>query len=386
MSQADELLNSLSEEDIMPLLSNPDTEPHIVIGEDRIVAVPEELKRIAVQYDHDVETVTFDCPRYWDGLDMSELSIYINYRRKDKVKGCYRAENIVVDADNDRIMHFDWTISRNVSLTVGPIQFLVCVRKADEDGYEKNHWNSELNEEMYVSEGLECEELIIEPYPDIISQLNAEVEEAKNILLEAGTQSAANAKISEANAKTSEENAKISETHAVEYMNLAATSEKNAKTSEINSATSEANAKQSEENAAESETAAQESAELADDYSKMSKSYAVGGSGVRDGEDTDNSKYYSEVAQDIYNESLNLLNDCEQELVDLNARAIGTEFMVNYETGNLEYISPLYYFNVNTATGNLEWSTDAPAPDTIEAATATDTEIAEMLDEVFYGS
>ena len=185
MSKADELLNSLSENDISLQLANPETEPHIVIGEDRIISVPEELRRIAVQYDHDVETVTFDCPRYWDGLDMSELSIYINYMRKDRYVACYKATDIVVDNADPNIMHFNWTVSRNVSEVKGELKFLVCIKKGDSEGYEVNHWNSELNTEMYISEGLEVEPSIFDPYPDIISQWEDEVQRVKDILLAA---------------------------------------------------------------------------------------------------------------------------------------------------------------------------------------------------------
>lgn len=185
MSKADELLNSLSENDISLQLANPETEPHIVIGEDRIISVPEELRRIAVQFDHDVETVTFDCPRYWDGLDMSELSIYINYMRKDRYVACYKATDIVVDNADPNIMHFNWTVSRNVSEVKGELKFLVCIKKGDSEGYEVNHWNSELNSEMYISEGLEVEPSIFDPYPDIISQWEDEVQRVKDILLAA---------------------------------------------------------------------------------------------------------------------------------------------------------------------------------------------------------
>lgn len=185
MSQADELLNSLSEGDVSLQLVNPETEPHIVIGDDRIVSVPKELQRIAVQYDHDVETVTFDCPRYWDGLDMSEMSIYINYMRKDRYVACYKATDITVDAADSNIMHFNWTISRNVTEVKGELKFLVCIKKGDAEGYEVNHWNSELNTEMYISEGLEVEPSIFDPYPDIIAQWEDEVQRVKDILLEA---------------------------------------------------------------------------------------------------------------------------------------------------------------------------------------------------------
>lgn len=185
MSKADELLNSLSDEDVSLQLVNPETEPHIVIGDDRIVSVPKELQRIAVQYDHDVETVTFDCPRYWDDLDMSKMSIYINYMRKDRYVACYKATDITVDTADSNTMHFNWTISRNVSEVKGELKFLVCIKKGDAEGYEVNHWNSELNNEMYISEGLEVEPSIFDPYPDIIAQWEDEVQRVKDILLEA---------------------------------------------------------------------------------------------------------------------------------------------------------------------------------------------------------
>lgn len=184
MSQAYELLNSLADATPSLQLANPETEPHILISNDRVVTVPKELQRIAVQYDHDVETVTFDCPRYWDGLDMSELRVYVNYMRRDRVVGCYLAQNVTVDTTDSAIMHFDWTISRNVSQVAGEIKFLVCIKKGDSEGNEVNHWNSELNNQMYVSEGLEVGNEFFDDYPDIILQWEEDVQRVKDELIE----------------------------------------------------------------------------------------------------------------------------------------------------------------------------------------------------------
>ena len=173
MSKAENLLNSLN---TPSGLANESEEPHIIIGYDRVVTVPDQLKRLAVQHDHDVETVTFDCPRYWDEHDMSKMSVYINYLRSDTYQAAYKVPTVTVDANNSSIMHFDWTISRNVSSVTGKIVFLVCVKKTDADGNESNHWNSELCKDCYVSEGLEpnAEELK-EAYPDIIEQWHQEL-------------------------------------------------------------------------------------------------------------------------------------------------------------------------------------------------------------------
>lgn len=171
MSKAEELLNGIPEDDISLYTADPASESLIVINSDRTITVPAELKRIAVQYDHNIETVTFQCPRYWDGHDMSEMVVYINYKLPDNTLGCYVVDNVTVDESNDGLMYFDWTVSRNVTQHKGNISFLVCIKKVDQIGYESNHWNSELNKDLYISEGLECEESIVDEYPDVLTQI-----------------------------------------------------------------------------------------------------------------------------------------------------------------------------------------------------------------------
>lgn len=179
-STAEEMLNNLTDDEIAAYTATPDDERHIVVDENRKITVPDELKRIAVQYDHNIETVTFDCIRYWDGHDMSTMHVYINYMLNNKALGSYLAEDVTVDPDDENIIHFTWTISRNVTQVVGPVTFLVCVKRVDEDGNEVNHWNSELNKEMFVNQGLECGEPIAEDYPDIIEKILTKLENQEN--------------------------------------------------------------------------------------------------------------------------------------------------------------------------------------------------------------
>ena len=183
MSQAEELLNSI-EEEVTSYTTNPETEEHIVIGEDRFIIVPDALRRIAVQYDHKVETVTFDCPRYWDGYDLTLTYIYVNYLKPDKTKGVYLAKNVRVDDNDSSIFHFDWIIGRELTSVNGPISFLVCAIQTNEEGYRSLQWNSEINNQMTISNGLECTDVLTEDYPDIITDLLTRMD---NILLGDGT-------------------------------------------------------------------------------------------------------------------------------------------------------------------------------------------------------
>lgn len=181
MSKAEDLLDEVYSANAILSLANESEEAHIVIGDDRRITVPSELKRLAVQHDHNVETVTFDCPRYWDEHDMSTMNVYINYLRVDKEVGVFKAENVAVDADDSSIMHFDWTISRNVTEVNGNLTFIVCVKNTDADGVERNHWNSELCRECYISEGLEMDgEIFTELYTDVIEQWYKDVLESIN--------------------------------------------------------------------------------------------------------------------------------------------------------------------------------------------------------------
>lgn len=143
MATADELLR----DDII----QPDPEGHIVIAGDRRIFIPDNLKRLGVQYDHNIETVIFDCPRYWDNHDMSEMVVYIIYTRSDGHTGRYPARNITADGD---IMHFEWTISRDVTGVSGELSFLVSTEQTADGGIEEHRWSSELTHDAYISPGM----------------------------------------------------------------------------------------------------------------------------------------------------------------------------------------------------------------------------------------
>lgn len=180
MSQADILLANSEEESsgyAYPMDSSK--EEHIVIKPDRYIVVPESLRKIAVQHDHNSETVTFDCPKYWDGVDMSTKKIYINYMRADEVPGSYMCSpdtngDVVATTDpkDPSMMHFTWKLSGHVTAVNGIISFLVCIKEATNTGKESFHWNTELCQELKISKGFETDEMYSEPQnADVITQI-----------------------------------------------------------------------------------------------------------------------------------------------------------------------------------------------------------------------
>ena len=147
----------------------------LIIDEQRFITVPESMRKLGVQFDHNAEIVPFVCPRYWDGTDMLNMAVYINYICADKTMGSCAARNVRADDTDNNLMRFDWVVNNHITSKKGKITFLVCIKQTNSDGSLSYHWNSELNSDMHISEGLECEEDIIEKYPDIITDLLAKM-------------------------------------------------------------------------------------------------------------------------------------------------------------------------------------------------------------------
>lgn len=87
---------------------------------------------------------------------------------------------------------------------------------------------------------------------------------------------------------------------------------------------------------------------------ELSKSYAMGGTGVRVNEDTDNSKYYSNVSR---SEALNakaIMEGSKEILEEVRLHGVYTAFSVDFTTGEVEYVSPSFDFKVNKETGELD--------------------------------
>lgn len=141
-------------------------EPHIVIGSDRSITVPKELRSIAVQYDHNIETVTFDCPRYWDGNDMSSMTVNINFVRSDGHEGTYVCKEVTIDATDPDIIHFDWTVSREVTEASGKLTVIVCLKKDNAGGLTSQVWHSQRCETFSVLPGLLCDSVTIPSDPE----------------------------------------------------------------------------------------------------------------------------------------------------------------------------------------------------------------------------
>ena len=85
----------------------------------------------------------------------------------------------------------------------------------------------------------------------------------------------------------------------------------------------------------------------------LSQSYAKGGTGIRDGEETDNSKYYSNVSKSMSLETKKAGEDALAILDEVKKHGVYTVFDANFETGELVYESPKYEFEIDKESGEL---------------------------------
>ena len=104
------------------------------------------------------------------------------------------------------------------------------------------------------------------------------------------------------------------------------------------------------------------SASNAETSATQAQSYAIGGTGTRDNENTDNAKYYKEQAQSVGNAVPTYLSQIsaagESQLSRIqNALDDATvNFQVDLSTGHLNYTGcSSFVFDVNETNGHLEW-------------------------------
>ncbi|MGN0252304.1 MAG: DUF6273 domain-containing protein [Oliverpabstia sp.] len=138
----------------------------------RLVTVPEKYKKIGSESDEKAKRVWFRFPKMVgnNGIDLSAVSVRVNFRNANGDGDIYMVQDLTVDGD---YVVFSWELSRKVTAYKGNVEFVVCAVKSSTDGTAKNEWNTTLNRECEVLEGLEVREQIAQENPDIIEYILA---------------------------------------------------------------------------------------------------------------------------------------------------------------------------------------------------------------------
>ena len=164
---------------------DPSTLKVIVIdGETRNMTIPEGENLFGARGDKNVERKYFQCPKIvGDNIDLSQHLIYVNYVFTDidnptnlpetKI-GMYHCEDVAVEGDD---ITFSWLLSGNVLHNPGFIAFKVCAKEKESDPTTVFNTTPAIGIVLYtIPDG---SEIIPEEYPDIITQLLADMDATK---------------------------------------------------------------------------------------------------------------------------------------------------------------------------------------------------------------
>ena len=158
--------------------SNPEAYADIVIeyctvdDDTRLITIPYKYKKLGVESDEKAKRIWFRFPKLVgnNGVDLSAISVRVNFRNANGDGDIYMVEDLTVDGD---YVIFSWELSRKVTAYKGHISFVVCAVKSSTTGVVKNEWNTTLNKDCEVLEGLEVTEQISQENPDIIEYILA---------------------------------------------------------------------------------------------------------------------------------------------------------------------------------------------------------------------
>lgn len=185
MSQAEELLNGMSEE--IPVHTHPvtDTDTYFVIDPvTRKIENTNPKKNVIMQYDHNSERCTFELPRYIDGHDMLECtSVTVNVDNIEVVESEGgevaepRVNSDAPDMTDLRIHPNDpekvitsWLISRNSTKLAGILSFHIEFKCVDSNGNVVYEWSTDNFNEIEVKARKKNGEAAISEYTDVFEQ------------------------------------------------------------------------------------------------------------------------------------------------------------------------------------------------------------------------
>ena len=138
----------------------------------RLVTIPDKYKKLGVESDEKAKRIWFRFPKLVgnNGVDLSAIGVRVNFRNANGEGDIYVVEDLTTDGD---YVTFSWELTRKVTAYKGNVSFVVCAVKSATDGTIKNEWNTTLNKECEVLEGLEVTEQITQENPDIIEYILA---------------------------------------------------------------------------------------------------------------------------------------------------------------------------------------------------------------------
>lgn len=143
----------------------------------RKITIPKTISLLGVESDESVQKLKFSMPRHYNGIDLSEYDIRINYENAKGEGDVSAGADVNVTSDT---ITFTWIVGRFAVMYEGNVTFVVCLRKIDDNGDVVNEFNT-TRTTLPVAKGLETDEsAVMDANPDVITAIAVEtLEQAK---------------------------------------------------------------------------------------------------------------------------------------------------------------------------------------------------------------
>lgn len=181
MSQAEDLLNSLSETVIEHKHQVPDSDTYFIIDPyTRQIENTNYKKTVLMRGDHNSERFTFELPRYVDGHDMSLCNrVIVHFDNVgDSIENINSdvayTDDLRLNPDNPETVICSWLIRREATQIVGILSFslqYLCVEE-DEITYE---WNTDSCDDIEVRKSKQNGEAAITKYTNVLEQWRSQL-------------------------------------------------------------------------------------------------------------------------------------------------------------------------------------------------------------------
>lgn len=150
-----------------------DTDKHFLIDPVTRTIINESGKLVLIQYDHNSERFTFECPRHVDDHDMSLCNrIEIHYINtgtgNSRTTGVYEVRDLQVSPDDNNVVTCSWLISQNATQHVGKLNFVIRFACIAEDGTVEYAWNTGIYSDIAISKSIYNGEEFIQDYVDVL--------------------------------------------------------------------------------------------------------------------------------------------------------------------------------------------------------------------------
>lgn len=189
MSQAEELLNSLTEIVVEHSHEVPDSDAHFVIDPyTREITAARYSKTVLMQGDHNSERFTFELPRYIDGHDMSLCNrVIVHFDNVgETIENIYSdvayMYDLQINPSDPETVISSWLIRREATQIVGILSFSLqyqCVEE-DEITYE---WNTDSYDEIEIRKSKQNGEAAIVKYTNVLEQWRSQIFDASNSIM-----------------------------------------------------------------------------------------------------------------------------------------------------------------------------------------------------------